>query len=126
MEERLGGEEVKRLEAFEMWCWRRILRIKWTDKKTNEKVLEEIEEPRTLIKTLKIRRERWIGHVLRHESLTGRIIEGMMEGTRPRGRPMRNYVKQLKESTGVDSYQEIKANDREEWRTLLHQLSVED
>ena len=47
----------KRLEAFEMWCWRRMLRISWTERRTNESVLQEIGKPRELLKT--IRKQMW-------------------------------------------------------------------
>ena len=52
----LRMNEIKRLEASEMWIWRRMLKISWTEHKTNDEVLELAEEQRTLMTTL---RQRW-------------------------------------------------------------------
>ena len=65
----IGEAERKRLEAFEMWCYRRMMNIKWMDRITNEKVLGRIEEKRTLWKSLKKRRGQMMGHTLRHGGL---------------------------------------------------------
>ena len=62
-------EYIKRLEAFEMWLWRKIMKVKWTEHITNEKVLEMVQEKRILIKTIEDRQKNWVGHVLRSESL---------------------------------------------------------
>ncbi|KDR23911.1 hypothetical protein L798_10261, partial [Zootermopsis nevadensis] len=62
----VGKPERRRVEAFEMWCYRRMLRIKWTDKVRNELVLDRIGEGRSLWKNLTRRRDRMVGHILRH------------------------------------------------------------
>src|SRR6218665_3421568 len=62
-------EDIKRLEAFEMWTWRRMEKVSWTEHKTNEELLEMIGEERSLIRTIKTRQKQWIGHTLRGESL---------------------------------------------------------
>ena len=62
-------EYIKRLEAFEMWLWRKIMKVKWTEHITNEKVLEMVQEKRILIKTIEDRQKNWVGHVLRSDSL---------------------------------------------------------
>ena len=54
-----------RLEAFEMWIWRRVARVSWKDKKTNEGVLQMVGERRRLVQTIIERKKNWIGHVLR-------------------------------------------------------------
>ena len=58
----IGEAERKRLDVFEMWCYRRMMNIKWMDKITNEEVLERIEERRTLWKSLRKRRGQMMGH----------------------------------------------------------------
>src|SRR6218665_792169 len=58
-------EDIKRLEAFEMWTWRRMEKVSWTGHKTNEDILETIGEERSLISTIKSRQKKWIGHTLR-------------------------------------------------------------
>ena len=59
--------ERKRLEAFDMWCYGRMMNIKWMDRITNEELLGRIGERRTLWKSLRKRRVQMMGHTLRHE-----------------------------------------------------------
>ena len=56
----LGKLERKNLESFEMWCWMRIEKIKWSEKVTNEQVLDRIGEKRTLLKNILRRKANWI------------------------------------------------------------------
>ena len=58
-------DEIDKLQAFEMWIWRRMEKINWRDKITNEQVLEIVKEKRTLIDVIRSRKKKWIGHVLR-------------------------------------------------------------
>ena len=60
----LRKKDIEKLEALEMWIWRRIEKISWKDKVTNEEVLKRVGTDRQLITTLKTRKKRWIGHVL--------------------------------------------------------------
>jgi len=53
---------IKRLEAFEMWTWRRMETVSWTEHKTNEEVLETIGEERSLMHIIKSRQKTWIGY----------------------------------------------------------------
>jgi hypothetical protein len=62
----LNKKEETTLEAFEMWCWRKMKKIKWTELKTNEEVLDLVKKKRTLLNNLRSRRWHIIGHTLRH------------------------------------------------------------
>ena len=73
---RRGEKEIKRSEAFEMWCYRRMINIKWMDRITNEEVLERIGERRTLWKSLRKRRGQIMGYTLRHGGMLRYILEG--------------------------------------------------
>ena len=64
----LNKETEKRLISFEMWCWRRLMKVLWTERKTNEWVLQQIGEEQ-LIKRIQGRKWKWIGYTLRHDSL---------------------------------------------------------
>jgi hypothetical protein len=64
------------LESFEMWCWRRIEKIKWSEKVTNEQVLECIGGKRTLLNNILRRKPNWIGHILRRNCLLHDVSEG--------------------------------------------------
>ena len=107
-------EEKRRLEAFEMWLWRRMARVSWTDRKTNEEVLRMVEQSRKLWETILERKKNWIGHVLRGNGLMLEVMEARMEGKRGRGRPRRGMLEDLLE----ESYEGLKrkAQDRELWK----------
>ena len=65
-------------ESFEMWCWRRMEKIKWSDKVTNNQVLECIEEKRILLNNILCRKYNWIDLILRRNCLLHDTIEGHM------------------------------------------------
>ena len=67
-------EDVKRIKALEMWIWRRMERISWTEHRKNEEVLKKVEEKRSLVDIIRIRQKNWIGHILRGNSLQREII----------------------------------------------------
>jgi hypothetical protein len=117
----LNKKDEKRLEAFEMWCWRNLEQIRWQEHRTNAQVLEQVNEERHLLKSIKQRRLRWVGHVLRHGGLLRDVIEGRIEGKRPRGRPRNTWVANLLRDTECTGYQQMKekANDRERWREIM-------
>uniref|UniRef100_A0A8D8XRU9 Endonuclease-reverse transcriptase n=1 Tax=Cacopsylla melanoneura TaxID=428564 RepID=A0A8D8XRU9_9HEMI len=75
-------KEEKFLENFEMWLWRRIENIKWSDKIRNEEVLKRVGEERTILKTISKRKRSWLGHILRRDCLQRKIMEGKIEGWR--------------------------------------------
>ena len=113
----LRKEEIDRLETFEMWLWRRMERVSWVDKVTNVRMLEEIEEKRSLIESIVKRKKNWVGHVLRGEGLLKLVIEGRIEGKRTVGRPRMGMLDDLKEG----SYEKMRrrADDREVWRNWM-------
>src|SRR6218665_969827 len=79
-------EDIRRLEAFEVWVWRKMEKISWRDMKTNEEVLQMVQEERSLMDVIWRGKKNWIGHILGGESLLREVIEGRMIGNRPRGR----------------------------------------
>ena len=70
---------VKRIETFEMWIWRRMEKISWTEHRTNEEVLKKVEEKRSLMDIIRTEQKNWIGHILRGNSLQREITERSME-----------------------------------------------
>src|SRR5580692_7727433 len=105
---------MDKLNAFEMWVWRRMQKVSWKDKKTNEEILSLVGEERCLMKTIIKRKKDWIGHVVRGDNLLKRVLERRMEGKKPQGRPRMGMIDDLKEG----SYTEMKrrTDDREMWR----------
>ena len=62
-------EDVKRIEAFDMWIWRSMERISWTEHRTYEEVLKKVEVKRSLMDIIRTKQQSWIGHILRGNSL---------------------------------------------------------
>jgi predicted DNA-binding ribbon-helix-helix protein len=70
----------KYLESTEMWFWKRMKKINWTDRVRNEEVLHRVKEERNITRTIKGRKGNWIGHILRVNCLSKRVSEGKTEG----------------------------------------------
>jgi hypothetical protein len=97
----LRNVDRKYLESFEMWCWRRMEKISWTDRVRNEEVLHRVKEERNIVHTIKRREDNWIGHILRRNCLLKHVFEGNLEGrmeiTGRRGRVRKQLLDDLKE-----------------------------
>jgi hypothetical protein len=97
----LRAVDQKHLESFEMWCWRRMEKISWTDHVRNEYVLLRVKEQRNILHEIRKRKENWIGHILHRNCLLQRVIEGEIKGgievTGRRGRRRRKLLDDLKE-----------------------------
>jgi hypothetical protein len=89
------------LESFEMWCWRRMEKISWTDHVRNEGILLRVKEQRNILHEIRKRKANGIGHILRRNCLLQRVIEGKIkwgiEVTGRRGRKRRKLLDDLKE-----------------------------
>jgi len=116
---RIGDQ--KRPEHFEMWCWRRMEKISWTDHVRNEEVLvlPKVKEQRNILHEISKRKANWIGHILRRNCLLQRVIEGKIKGgievTGRRGRKRKKLLDDLKERRGYSRLKE-EALDRTKWR----------
>jgi len=69
--------------------------VSWIDRITNEDILNKVEEKGQLIIVIRGRQKNWMGHVLRGEGLLREVMEGRMEGKRPRGRPEKGMLDEL-------------------------------
>jgi len=76
----LGKNEERVVDAFETWSWRRMLKIKWTDRITKGKVFQRAKEEILFLKILKSRRHSRIGHIIRHKEFVENILEGAISG----------------------------------------------
>jgi len=115
----LRAVDQKHLESFEMWCWRRMEKISWTDHVRNEEVLLRVKEQRNILCEISKRKANWIGHILRRNYLLQHVIEGKIKGgievTGRRGRRRRKLLDDLNEGRGYYHLKE-EALDRTMWR----------
>ena len=99
----ISGEMERRIEAAEMWFYRRMLRISWIDRVTNEEVLRRIGAKRSLLHKIRKRQLEFLGHAMRKEGLEEQILTGMIEGKRSRGRQRLKYIECLGKWMNVES-----------------------
>ena len=115
----LRAVDQKHLESTEMWCWRRMEKISWTEHVRNEDVLLRVKEQRNIPNEIRKRKANWIGHILRRNCLLQRVTEGKIQGEiEVIGRQGRRRVKlldDLKERRGYSHLKE-EALDRNMWR----------
>jgi hypothetical protein len=115
----LRAVDQKHLESFEMWCWRRMEKISWTDHERNEEVLLRGKKQRHILHDLLKRKAKWIGHISRRNCLLQRVIKrkikGRIEVKGKRGRRRRKLLDDLKKRRGYSHVKE-EALDRTMWR----------
>ncbi|KAI5742443.1 hypothetical protein M8J77_007236 [Diaphorina citri] len=116
-----------RITSLENWCYRRMLKISWTEKISNVEVLRRIQKRKfELLTMIKKRKLRYAGHILHgsNGTLLPKIIEGRIEGKRDRGRQRRTWMDDIKEWTNIPTYGAIKrlAQDRAKWREMIEEI----
>jgi len=82
----LQKEDIRRLQAFEIWIWRCMMKVPWTENKTNEEILKMVKTEREIMDTVRSRQKRWLAHIPRHDSLLRITLEGQIQG-KVYGRP---------------------------------------
>ncbi|RUS78482.1 hypothetical protein EGW08_013770 [Elysia chlorotica] len=121
----ISKEREKRLLAIEMWFLRRIFRISWTEKKTNEEVLHLHGTDRSLLQMIRKRQMEFLGHRNRHDGLEKLMLHGKVERKRARGRQRQTFMDSL--SRFINTWNknlsklEIsrRTEDREAWKSLI-------
>ena len=115
----LRATDLKRLESFEMWCWRRMEKNSWTDHVRNEEVLLRVNEESNVLHEIRKRKANWIGHILRRNCLLQQVIEGKIKGqievTRRGGRRRKKLLDDLKDRRRYCQLKE-EALDHTVWR----------
>ena len=112
----------KKIDAFEMWCLRKMGGISYKDRVTNEEVLKRLKTQRNLLRTIKQRKLRYFGHVERQHCLLKQTMEGRVSGRRPRGRPRTTWMDNIQVWTGMQKAKCTQAcKDRQLWSVISSQ-----
>ena len=110
--------ERRKIDAFELWCWRRVLRVSWMERKTNTGIIENIKPEWTLESRVSKAALSYFGHVVRAGGMEDDVMLGRMNGARRRGRPRQRWLETLKgySSGATISNMRRYARDRARWR----------
>ena len=112
----------RRIDAFELWCWRRLLRVPWTARRSSQSILKEISPGCSLEGLMLKLKLQYFGHQMRRaDSLEKTLMLGKIEGRRRRGWQRMRWLDGIMDTMdmGLAGFQEL-VMDREAWHTAVH------